>query len=93
MEKTLDYGRRSFATASDFCARFDEGGQDLGIGGFLAVRDNSGAISVPRREPTMGLAGCLKVKSSSKTFSSKTIWPRSKRPNNSPSETGETLSM
>ena len=40
-----------------FARVFDEGGQDLGIGGFLAVRDNGGAISVPRREPTMGLCG------------------------------------
>jgi butyryl-CoA dehydrogenase len=40
-----------------FARVFDEGGQNLGIGGFLAVRDDSGAISVPRREPTMGLCG------------------------------------
>src|SRR6185312_3835668 len=40
-----------------FARVFDEGGHELGIGGFLAVRDDSGAISVPRREPTMGLCG------------------------------------
>src|SRR5262249_29528980 len=40
-----------------FARVFDESGQDLGIGGFLAVRDNTGAISVPKREPTMGLCG------------------------------------
>jgi 3-sulfinopropanoyl-CoA desulfinase len=36
---------------------FDEGGKELGIGGFVAVRDDSGAISRSKREPTMGLCG------------------------------------
>jgi alkylation response protein AidB-like acyl-CoA dehydrogenase len=40
-----------------FARVFDEGGQDLGIGGFVAVRDDSGAISMSKREPTMGLCG------------------------------------
>jgi len=40
-----------------FARVFDEGGKDLGIGGFVAVRDDSGAISMSKREPTMGLCG------------------------------------
>jgi 3-sulfinopropanoyl-CoA desulfinase len=40
-----------------FARVFDEGGKELGIGGFVAVRDDSGAISRSKREPTMGLCG------------------------------------
>lgn len=40
-----------------FARVFDEGGKELGIGGFVAVRDDSGAISMSKREPTMGLCG------------------------------------
>src|SRR5471032_3073688 len=40
-----------------FARVFDERGQDLGIGGFLAVRDESKGFSVTKREKTMGLRG------------------------------------
>jgi alkylation response protein AidB-like acyl-CoA dehydrogenase len=39
-----------------FARVFDERGEDLGIGGFLAVRDEAG-LRVVRREATMGLRG------------------------------------
>jgi alkylation response protein AidB-like acyl-CoA dehydrogenase len=40
-----------------FARVFDERGEDLGIGGFLAVRDDAKGLRVVRREPTMGLRG------------------------------------
>jgi alkylation response protein AidB-like acyl-CoA dehydrogenase len=40
-----------------FARVFDEHGKSLGIGGFLAMNDGSGAITSPRREKTMGLCG------------------------------------
>ena len=40
-----------------FARVFDERGQELGIGGFLAVRDEAKGLSVTRREQTMGLRG------------------------------------
>ena len=40
-----------------FARVFDERGQELGIGGFLAVRDQSKGLRVGRREQTMGLRG------------------------------------
>jgi alkylation response protein AidB-like acyl-CoA dehydrogenase len=40
-----------------FARVFDESGNDLGIGGFLAVRDQHKGLRVTRREPTMGLCG------------------------------------
>src|SRR5512141_965001 len=40
-----------------FARVFDETGQELGIGGFLAVRDESKGLNVTRREKTMGLRG------------------------------------
>jgi alkylation response protein AidB-like acyl-CoA dehydrogenase len=40
-----------------FARVFDERGQDLGIGGFLAVRDEAKGLRVGRREQTMGLRG------------------------------------
>jgi alkylation response protein AidB-like acyl-CoA dehydrogenase len=40
-----------------FARVFDEKGQDLGIGGFLAVRDEAKGLRVVRREKTMGLRG------------------------------------
>lgn len=39
-----------------FARVFDERGEDLGIGGFLALRDDKG-LSVTKREQTMGLRG------------------------------------
>ncbi len=40
-----------------FARVFDEDGDDEGIGGFLAVRDETPGLVVGRREPTMGLRG------------------------------------
>ncbi|HEY5215466.1 MAG TPA: 3-sulfinopropanoyl-CoA desulfinase [Pseudolabrys sp.] len=40
-----------------FARVFDERGQELGIGGFLAVRDEAKGLRVTRRERTMGLRG------------------------------------
>jgi alkylation response protein AidB-like acyl-CoA dehydrogenase len=40
-----------------FARVFDEQGEDLGIGGFLAVRDQSKGLRVGKREQTMGLRG------------------------------------
>jgi alkylation response protein AidB-like acyl-CoA dehydrogenase len=40
-----------------FARVFDERGEDLGIGGFLAVRDEAKGLRVVRREATMGLRG------------------------------------
>jgi alkylation response protein AidB-like acyl-CoA dehydrogenase len=40
-----------------FARVFDERGDDLGIGGFLAVRDEAKSLRVVRREQTMGLRG------------------------------------
>ncbi len=40
-----------------FARVFDDAGRDLGIGGFLAVRDQTRGLRVVRREKTMGLRG------------------------------------
>ncbi len=40
-----------------FARVFDEQGKELGIGGFLAVRDEAKGLLVTRREKTMGLRG------------------------------------
>ena len=40
-----------------FARVFDERGAELGIGGFLAVRDEAKGLRVVRREKTMGLRG------------------------------------
>ena len=40
-----------------FARVFDEKGEELGIGGFLAVRDESKGLRIVRREKTMGLRG------------------------------------
>jgi len=40
-----------------FARVFDERGQELGIGGFLAVRDVDKGLRMTRREQTMGLRG------------------------------------
>jgi 3-sulfinopropanoyl-CoA desulfinase len=40
-----------------FARVFDERGEELGIGGFLAVRDEASGLRVVRREQTMGLRG------------------------------------
>jgi alkylation response protein AidB-like acyl-CoA dehydrogenase len=40
-----------------FARVFDERGDDLGVGGFLAVRDEAKGLKIVRREKTMGLRG------------------------------------
>jgi butyryl-CoA dehydrogenase len=40
-----------------FARVFDEGGEELGVGGFLAVRGESEGLRMSRRETTMGLCG------------------------------------
>jgi alkylation response protein AidB-like acyl-CoA dehydrogenase len=40
-----------------FARVFDERGEELGIGGFLAFRERDEGLRVGRREPTMGLRG------------------------------------
>ena len=40
-----------------FARAFDEDGIELGIGGFLAVRDETKGLRIGNREPTMGLRG------------------------------------
>ncbi len=40
-----------------FARAFDEDGTELGIGGFLAVRDGGAGPRIGKREPTMGLRG------------------------------------
>jgi 3-sulfinopropanoyl-CoA desulfinase len=36
---------------------YDESGEELGIGGFIAIRDETPGLVIGRREPTMGLRG------------------------------------
>ncbi|HJS62991.1 MAG TPA: 3-sulfinopropanoyl-CoA desulfinase [Pseudolabrys sp.] len=40
-----------------FARAFDERGEELGIGGFLAVREQSKGLRIGKREQTMGLRG------------------------------------
>ncbi len=40
-----------------FARAFDEDGTELGIGGFLALRDETPGLRIGDREPTMGLRG------------------------------------
>ena len=40
-----------------FARVFDESGEDLGVGGFLAIRGEAEGLRITRREPTMGLCG------------------------------------
>jgi alkylation response protein AidB-like acyl-CoA dehydrogenase len=40
-----------------FARAFDEDGKELGIGGFLALRDETKGLRIGNREPTMGLRG------------------------------------
>ena len=40
-----------------FARVFDEAGQEEGIGGFLAIRDETPGLSFGHREPTLGLRG------------------------------------
>jgi len=40
-----------------FARAFDEKGEELGIGGFIAVREEDRGLRIGKREPTMGLRG------------------------------------
>ncbi|ANK80059.1 MAG: acyl-CoA dehydrogenase [Rhizobiales bacterium NRL2] len=40
-----------------FARAFDEDGSELGIGGFIAVREEDEGLRIGKREPTMGLRG------------------------------------
>jgi len=40
-----------------FARVFDERGEELGIGGFIAIRDETEGLVIGSREPTMGLRG------------------------------------
>lgn len=40
-----------------FARVFDEAGEEQGIGGFIAIRDETAGLSFGKREPTMGLRG------------------------------------
>jgi 3-sulfinopropanoyl-CoA desulfinase len=40
-----------------FARVFDERGEEEGIGGFIAIRDEAPGLSIGKREPTMGLRG------------------------------------
>ena len=40
-----------------FARVFDEAGEEEGIGGFIAVREETEGLAIGRREPTMGLRG------------------------------------
>jgi alkylation response protein AidB-like acyl-CoA dehydrogenase len=40
-----------------FARVFDEQGEEEGIGGFLAIRDETEGLKIVKREPTMGLRG------------------------------------
>lgn len=40
-----------------FAKVFDEGGNFEGVGGFLAIRDETEGLEIVKREPTMGLRG------------------------------------
>ena len=53
-QETFDHGRGVSKLHLIFARVVDDKGRDIGVGGFLAVRDDSGAITCSRREPTMG---------------------------------------
>ncbi|MDP6705841.1 MAG: acyl-CoA dehydrogenase family protein [Alphaproteobacteria bacterium] len=40
-----------------FARVFDESGEEEGIGGFIAIRDETEGLKIGKREPTMGLRG------------------------------------
>src|SRR5436853_1440771 len=63
-DKYIINGRKHWITGGGvsrlhliFARVFDEAGCELGIGGFLAVRDEANGLRVVRRERTMGLRG------------------------------------
>jgi alkylation response protein AidB-like acyl-CoA dehydrogenase len=63
-ERYVINGRKHWITGAGvsklhliFARVFDEGGEELGIDGFLAVRDQSKGLRLVHREQTMGLRG------------------------------------
>jgi alkylation response protein AidB-like acyl-CoA dehydrogenase len=63
-DKYVINGRKHWITGAGvsklhliFARVVDESGEDLGIGGFLAVRDEAKGLRVSKREQTMGLRG------------------------------------
>jgi alkylation response protein AidB-like acyl-CoA dehydrogenase len=63
-ERYIINGRKHWITGAGvsrlhliFARVFDEAGNDLGIGGFIAVRDEAKGLRLARRERTMGLRG------------------------------------
>ncbi len=63
-ERYIINGRKHWITGGGvsrlhliFARVFDEKGEDLGVGGFLAVRDEAKGLRVVKREDTMGLRG------------------------------------
>ena len=55
-------------------ARVMERGQSQGIAGFIVVRDETPGLSIPHREPTLGLRVSRRRRSSSKTWKSPRTW-------------------
>ena len=63
-ERFVLHGRKHWITGGGvsklhliFARVFDEKGEELGIGGFIAVRDQDKGLGIGKREPTMGLRG------------------------------------
>jgi len=63
-EKFIITGKKHWITGAGvsrlhliFARVFDERGEELGIGGFLAVRDEAKGLRVTKREQTMGMRG------------------------------------
>src|SRR5262249_17010253 len=63
-DKFLINGKKHWITGASvsrlhliFARVFDEDGEDLGIGGFLAIRDKATGLVMKKREATMGLRG------------------------------------
>jgi hypothetical protein len=51
-----------------FARVFDENGKEEGIGGFIAIRDETKGLKIGQREPAMGLRGSPRPKSSFSQF-------------------------
>jgi alkylation response protein AidB-like acyl-CoA dehydrogenase len=63
-DKYIINGRKHWITGGGvsrlhlvFARTFDESGNELGIGGFIAVRDQTPGLRIGKREPAMGLRG------------------------------------
>ena len=50
-----------------FARVFDQGGKDIGVGGFIAVQDGSGTITCSSESRQWGSAACLRASWSSRT--------------------------